>query len=401
MTSMGAPNEDLLSILRAAALERSIDITNTDLDVPVTVEVVESNKESTTSSFMNTSNIEEIEIVEDEPSFLLQNVEFGHTDIVVNGATYNVNTNVAVFIKCLELSTVSYDIQEVDTDRLTIVIHYKDVTITNSNLESHYLGHCFIKFRIFITEFNFIFRDFKIYRPHITDVEYIKKYIHSHSNSDNFTYGSTCLGGSGIMDIYSSGSIISFDNASIHFTFLSFIKGTEVWLKWESLEGAPYKNISELKSLDATATLKELYHLRGTSLFQDIYDLLKPHVADNTAIKPDCTITPLISFDLLYTALNFLGVQYYSNYHSLGLLMSKGVLCYTDGNEYFEGVADVNIGYVPEGYFTFKGKTIKNKIISTTKSAVNTSLVVNPEFAKFFLTYIYYVYYKNILPYII
>lgn len=119
----------------------------------------------------------------------------------------------------------------------TTVFH--DITISNSNKASHYIGDIYVRF---LCTNNGLIRDIQGARHTFTEAEIDASYTHSHiSGACSTSFGTFCLG---------SGPLTRFNFADYHEPSegeaMLFIILLKELVSWESLEGVPYKRISSI-----------------------------------------------------------------------------------------------------------------------------------------------------------
>jgi hypothetical protein len=137
---------------------------------------------------------------------------------------------------------------------LNLIIHYPHTIITNSNKEKHNLYDIYIDLK-FDMDCN-LFRGIEFHRSAYTYLELINNYAHSHvpgsyvldlMNKQNSIYNKPCLGTS---QLQSSVANWSINNHSLTiFDYMILLEHLDTFIGWESLEGGPYKKISELKDI--------------------------------------------------------------------------------------------------------------------------------------------------------
>lgn len=125
---------------------------------------------------------------------------------------------------------------------IDLVIYYPEIIITNSHELSHVMKDIYIKFS-FYTENNLRkLINIDIARTTYFDYEYQNNYVFSHVDFNSLTkYSSNlCFGQTDLSQIVSNLKKGNF--SKLQQVLLSF----KDYLSWESIEGTPYKYISEL-----------------------------------------------------------------------------------------------------------------------------------------------------------
>lgn len=129
--------------------------------------------------------------------------------------------------RCLEANMLSY-----------IYIHYPEFEITNNNGNSHTIKDLFIRVNICVDN---TITGFSIKRTTFTNEEIVSNYCHSHCNGIYKDFHSTCLGTGPIVNTIRT-LTLEYDEDILQL----FIRELDLYIKHESLEGIPYKKITEI-----------------------------------------------------------------------------------------------------------------------------------------------------------
>ena len=127
------------------------------------------------------------------------------------------------------------------------IVYYPEIVITNSTGESHVITDLYVKFAF--DYFGRLHYSFKINRGSYSDQEWNSRYKHSHTESlfpeaiDHFN--TPCLGGGPINSIIAVLRNKTFETFS-ELEIVQFLILMDDFLKWESLEGVPYKYIQDI-----------------------------------------------------------------------------------------------------------------------------------------------------------
>lgn len=157
---------------------------------------------------------------------------------------------------------------------LELVVHFPEINIQSSGGgRKRLLRDFFAKLEFTIEKKgDFRFSGFKGARGSLTQVEVTKGYIHSHISSGGFfMFGGFCMGQSDIGKIYNT-SNLSFD----HVYALAF--NLKAFLEHESIEGTPYKRISDIfNSRNVTQSISDTITREG-HLIPPERELLLPRI---------------------------------------------------------------------------------------------------------------------------
>jgi len=128
----------------------------------------------------------------------------------------------------------TYDVYR-DSDYIYIILHFPEITMTNSVEQSHIIRDVYIK--MYIRTNSLTLRDIAIARSTVTENEYIKKYTFSHC-SRGFSYqwnNNICFGDTTIHELKND---LNIKNSVIDLPY--FITLLKSYLSWESIEGTPF-----------------------------------------------------------------------------------------------------------------------------------------------------------------
>lgn len=122
-----------------------------------------------------------------------------------------------------------------------LVIHFKRITIKNSLDFKHIIRDLYVKFCF--DDVNKIKTDLKGARTTFTNKEYASQYGHSHlpATSKNGTYQTFCLG----YDSFRA-SLYELHKDFTFIKFQVFLYELDQYIKWESIEGGPYRFIKDI-----------------------------------------------------------------------------------------------------------------------------------------------------------
>jgi hypothetical protein len=145
-----------------------------------------------------------------------------------------------------KLASDIFSKDRVDTIDNNLIIHFPEITITNSFDLSHVMRDIYIKFQFQINDSGTRYlRRLFFARTTLTDTEVVNNYQFSHLSSHNpGQYSSKfCFGDTALKDIV---YFLCNNNISQLSTFLMSL---ESYLSWESLEGSPYGYLSNLTNI--------------------------------------------------------------------------------------------------------------------------------------------------------
>ena len=126
-----------------------------------------------------------------------------------------------------------------------VTIHYPEILITNSYKQKHKIRDLYLTFTIscsrsvssYSKRILTISSTLECSRGTLTSIEYAKNYYHSHHGNSSF-----CLGYSELRDFLNEVAYTGLN--SDNFEFFTYI--LDDYLKWESVEGGPYRKIENL-----------------------------------------------------------------------------------------------------------------------------------------------------------
>lgn len=171
-----------------------------------------------------------------------------------------------------------------------IIIHFPEVTITNSRKGSHVIKDLWVK--IGIKKNGNINTHLHGLRTTMTTLEYDQRYMHSHLagfNPDNIQWSHFCLGSGEINQVL---MLLNTKFDEINFTLLCL--HLKNYVKWESLEGTPHNKMENIisrgggdvrgvlstNSCDRIVNIlkRELFSIPGTNSW--IHEILKLTVSE-------------------------------------------------------------------------------------------------------------------------
>ena len=128
---------------------------------------------------------------------------------------------------------------EDDKDFIDLVIYFPEITITNSVELSHTMKDVYFKLEFYKKKLDSI----SLARTTLTDKEFKSNYIFSHSNYDYIGKwgGYLCLGMTAFANIKNK-----LCNGYLFYNIQAFLLMLKDYLSWESIEGKPYKYISQI-----------------------------------------------------------------------------------------------------------------------------------------------------------
>lgn len=253
------------------------------------------------------------------------------------------------------------------SNHINVTIYYPELEITNSLDTSHKIRELYV---IFIFDFSGIslqLVNIELFRSAFTPSEVYSNYIHSHYNgyiSERQLGKSICWGNTPIK-MYLSKIKHIFNPKDLVF----LITQVHNYLKWESIEGVPYKKINELKKFIIKNNLIDISELNNIKEFCYKFVLNNLENFNYTFIPKnygDYKIELKEDTKLLIT--NLLIKYFKKEYGDEGGLLVRKI-----GNDYGD-ITTLDIEFLKEtGYglgltmaretINFKGEAIKPKII--------------------------------------
>lgn len=273
------------------------------------------------------------------------------------------------------------------------IVYYPEIIITNSNKESHVITDLYVKFSF--DYFGRLYHSFKINRGSYSDQEWYSNYKHSHTHGSFpeviCSFSTPCLGEGPI-----NSTIAVLQNATLE-TFseleiVQFLILIDDFLKWESLEGVPYKHIRDIGNSGSHTIVPnrsptELMHYERRVLEHIVKetDFLE-HIKEHTFLIPTVKDgTPKYSILFDEWELQKILFSYYQETINLfgdiltNLLMYKDSLNRVYYKRRTEGNSRPIERYEGQTLFNFKGRDVKLKIHKTITKEVEDFCIINPE----------------------
>lgn len=145
------------------------------------------------------------------------------------------------------------------------VVRFPEVVLRNSKKQSHKLVDTFLKFQVkYMPDYGdncFTFGNLQGLRATITEQEYRSSYNHSHFQGDSreFNWSHCCTGSGEINNLFATLNA-KFDEDQFRLLMLQLT----TYVSWESLEGHPYKRISDINVKHTP--LQNLNHIRSNHI---------------------------------------------------------------------------------------------------------------------------------------
>ncbi len=270
-------------------------------------------------------------------------------------------------------------------------VYYPEIIITNSTNKSHVITDLYVRF-----SFNYFGRlrhSFKINRGSYSDQEWNSSYKHSHTRgsfpNEIDYFSNPCLGSGPInsnIAILKSATLESFSELEI----VQFLILMDDFLKWESLEGVPYKYIRDIGgggsyTLSLNRSPKELRISENRVLEHlvketDFLEHVKEHAFLIPTVKDG---TPKYSILFNEWELQKILFSYYQEDINVFDYPLTNILMYKDSlnRVYYKSGTGINLPterYEGRTLFTFKGHDVKLKIHKTITEEVE-DFCINPE----------------------
>lgn len=133
------------------------------------------------------------------------------------------------------------DIRDYGDEWLGLIIYFPEITITNSHELSHTMYDIYVELTFTDNSGGRRLHNTRIARTTFSEKEIAANYIFSHCTGSIGDWSSTpCFGGTELSTIFRQ-----LQKNELQYLY-SFLMSLEEYLKWESLEGTPYKYISNL-----------------------------------------------------------------------------------------------------------------------------------------------------------
>jgi len=225
------------------------------------------------------------------------------------------------------LNESEYDIQ-INDDYVDLIVHYPEITITNSVELSHIIRDIYIKYEFkYNTKYKKRYCNISIGRTTYTIEEWLSNYKFSHTTTGNLKEytAKLCFGNTELNE-----AVISLSSGLLKM-LQTVILSFKEYLSWESLEGTPYIYISNIKDIGKYilfptylnsiehAYIKLLYNITD---LQYTYDLINGNyvikLAQSTKIQIEEWLNNNIS-NASYFRINGLSYTNNSTYTNLDL----------------------------------------------------------------------------------
>ncbi len=272
------------------------------------------------------------------------------------------------------------------------IVYYPEIIITNSTKKSHVITDLYVKFAF--DYFGRLYYSFKINRGSYSDQEWYSNYKHSHTNGsfpDVIDYFSDpCLGGGPVTStiaVLKNTTLETFSELEI----VQFLILMDDFLKWESLEGVPYKYIRDISGVGyRTVSPNRSPERLRRSEKQVLEHIVKEtdfleHVKEHASLIPTVKDgTPKYSILLNEWELQKILFSYYQEEINTFDGTLTNMLMYKDSLNRVYYKRGTGGNYIPtERYegrtlFNFKGHEVKLKIHKTTTEVVE-DFCINPE----------------------
>ncbi len=272
------------------------------------------------------------------------------------------------------------------------IVYYPEIVITNSAKKTHVITDLYVKFSF--DYFGKLYHSFKINRGSYSDQEWYSNYKHSHTNGffpeAIYSFSTPCLGGGPI-----NSTIAVLQNATLE-TFseleiVQFLILIDDFLKWESLEGVPYKYIRDIGkagnyNISPNRSPTELMHYERRVLEHIVKETnFLEHVKEHVSLIPTVKDgTPKYSILFDEWELQKILFSYYQETINLFGDILTNLLMYKDSlnRVYYKRRTAANSRpierYEGQTLFNFKGRDVKLKIHKTITKEVEVSCI-NPE----------------------
>lgn len=322
----------------------------------------------------------------------------------------------------------SYDISDEMIQRIRallrnykadIYVWWPHVTVTNESGRSIDIYDLYAKISIAIDgTIPYEYRGFQLTRSTFPQIQYTSGYIHSHIPS--FTYSYTpvpefddpCLGTGPIKN-----TILELHNEWNELTWMLFCQELSLYVTVESLKGGPYFRMEYIGNKQLIAgydsypstevsltSLLSIYDSRATEYKQMVADFI-PYYLQHGHLSfnyIDGTFQPALSFNDYVLDVSNCFIEWFNTHRTaedLRLLKSSRYRPATltevlaaDGKFYKPDSTDNNfrIEEYNERYdvLTFKGQTIKLKILPSQQQEGEKTTIVHPTFAAFIIQHI-------------
>lgn len=254
-----------------------------------------------------------------------------------------------------------WEIKRYNKDIDICYIYFPEITITNSNNNSHIIYDLFVYFKFNNQSLKFKEDLFHGFRTTVSENELKTNYVHSHLGSQD---GNFCMGEGAIkyivLDLYRQYDVNTFE---------AFLLNLDNYLRWESIEGNPYRYLEKISSLNKI----DIEHV--VSQFIDYQEFLQK--INNLKIVVNPSNLTVLEPD--FQNLEELLTEYYKN--NITKIIKKDI----DTGFYYEIGLTRSSDNLIIPIDKFKDKKLEFKLI---KSEDNNKLlnVIHPKYTKYVFT---------------
>jgi len=287
---------------------------------------------------------------------------------------------------------------------LSIIIHYPEITITNSEDLEHTIKDLIAVIDLFTYSYNMLAPvDIKGFRTTLSEKEFINRYTHSHLpkrpfNKENiFATDPFCIGEETELKNL-MGMLKDRENKdNYEDLFEAFIYNLQSMLEWESLEGVPYNHMNKLKDNIELTSICYLNFTQVSNFGNRIIKYIETHpdlidqiefLYDNGLfkIKNDNKFKKLIRKAVVVKDTAFENTFLYEDLHSVLITKQNGELLTINPN--YQPI-DFSAEYIdnPEFAVLINGKELKFIVEKTQEEDDKTTSLdnffINPSILKY------------------
>lgn len=270
--------------------------------------------------------------------------------------------------------------------KLVCNIHFPEITISNSNDHTHDIKDLFVSFEIFLNSNGVIPGELQGFRTTFTIAEWESRYAHSHLNSlpriqSGFIRRFFCLGDGTSM-------VVSRENLMLGYSenrFNMYLFNIDSFVRWESLEGVPYKQLSRIRRANSEVE----YHTYTYNQYI-LFDLCLPALEAQPLPLHFYGNKFKLNTEAFANALKEIAIDHVlhadsSSFKSILVVEKDGR--YLQYNPLTAERGQGNFNPTPNKHFLFRDKEIKLKIITGEEEGGLTASIEDHHIHKDFVNY--------------
>lgn len=263
-----------------------------------------------------------------------------------------IRKSMSLFDNMAEILDSTYGQDKWDTYDNSIVIHFTDFYITNGH-SKNYIKDLYVLLSFEIKSKNESKVSLNGIRATVSPMEYIRNYGHSHLSGGCFYKGTFCLGSGPLNQTICT--IIPDYNDDL---FQLFLYQLNDYVKWESIQGGPYRRINSIYAN------KKINYAKWLSL----------EYAYRKFIENKCKFEIILNNNSIDVKLDESSLNNIIQYYSRDYRCVK-----FEGQYYnYKFIDGAPSSFQPNNLLTFQNKEIKSKIELSTNAEYSYETTTNP-----------------------